>query len=316
MISQRFQRLTNSRQASGLSNCINQIVKTVPGIVKGEVEGIDHIMNLIQHHKPTKAIFEGLFLTADMVARVQAYFPNLRLYVHIHSNIPFLTLESTAFAMFKMYQEKGVGIIWNSEDGYDAVEGGLYLPNIYTEQQFSRTKVDDGYLDVACHGSIRPMKNQAIQALAAIKCANLLGKILKFHVNWDRGEGEADAVRMTLKNIFAMHPHHELVKDPWMEHKDFIQHLRTMDIGMQVSLSETFNIVAADYVSAGIPIIVSEEIKWAHEWSKVSTSSVNEISNRMIAALDPRNGLLNAGRESLISHSKLAVASWNEFVNA
>ena len=33
-----------------------------------------------------------------------------------------------------------------------------------------------------------------------------------------------------------------------------------MDIGMQVTLSETFNIVGADFISQGVPIIGSSEI--------------------------------------------------------
>jgi len=33
-----------------------------------------------------------------------------------------------------------------------------------------------------------------------------------------------------------------------------------MDICMQVSFSETFNIVAADCIASGVPVIVSSEI--------------------------------------------------------
>jgi hypothetical protein len=36
-----------------------------------------------------------------------------------------------------------------------------------------------------------------------------------------------------------------------------------MDICMQVSFSETFNIVSADSVVNAVPIVVSKEVTWA-----------------------------------------------------
>jgi len=39
-----------------------------------------------------------------------------------------------------------------------------------------------------------------------------------------------------------------------------------MDLGLQVSLSETFNIVGADLISQGVPVIGSAEIPWAAGW--------------------------------------------------
>ena len=35
-----------------------------------------------------------------------------------------------------------------------------------------------------------------------------------------------------------------------------------MDIGTQFSMSETFNIVIADVVSQGVPIVASDEVPW------------------------------------------------------
>jgi len=46
-----------------------------------------------------------------------------------------------------------------------------------------------------------------------------------------------------------------------MDHSDFISIVKSMDIGMQVSLSESFNIVAADFVSNGIPLVGSPDIE-------------------------------------------------------
>jgi hypothetical protein len=46
-----------------------------------------------------------------------------------------------------------------------------------------------------------------------------------------------------------------------------------MDIGMQVSFSESFNIVTADFVTAGVPIVASDDIEWMPEFLKTSPTS-------------------------------------------
>ena len=53
-----------------------------------------------------------------------------------------------------------------------------------------------------------------------------------------------------------------------------------MDLGMQVSFSETFNLVSADFVMCSIPIVVSNQIKWLPKESQVTEcNSIQEIVN-------------------------------------
>jgi hypothetical protein len=54
-----------------------------------------------------------------------------------------------------------------------------------------------------------------------------------------------------------------------------------MDLGLQVSLNETFNIVAADFVSNNIPIIGSNEINWLSCFYKANPTSTDEIVKKM-----------------------------------
>ena len=117
-------------------------------------------------------------------------------------------------------------------------------------------------LNIGCFGAIRPLKNQLIQAMAAIKFVDDLGGELHFHVNAGRVEQKGQAVLRNLEALFD-NTGHFLVEHPWMDHHDFLKVVGEMDLCMQVSFSETFNIVAADSIACGIPTVVSREIPWA-----------------------------------------------------
>ena len=46
---------------------------------------------------------------------------------------------------------------------------------------------------------------------------------------------------------------------------------------MQFSLSETYNIVAADFVYVGIPMVVSPEIRWMPWYSKADPYDISNM---------------------------------------
>jgi hypothetical protein len=56
---------------------------------------------------------------------------------------------------------------------------------------------------------------------------------------------------------------HQLVGHEWAPRDEFLEICASMDIGLQVSFSETFNIVGADLISQGVPLVGSKEIPWA-----------------------------------------------------
>ncbi len=129
-------------------------------------------------------------------------------------------------------------------------------------------------------GSLRPMKNQLTQAIAAIKYADSKGKKLNFHINGTRKEQLGENVLKNLEALFK-DSKHSLVKHDWLNHKDFIDLILTMDCGLQVSLSETYNIVTADFVSNSIPVVCSNEIPFVAKVCKVSTKDIDEIAEKI-----------------------------------
>ena len=153
---------------------------------------------------------------------------------------------------------------WTEEESNQKV---VYLPNYYPQEyktkKFNR---DKSHIDIACFGAIRPLKNHLVQAFAAIEFADQIGKKLKFHVNAGRIEMNGSPVIDNLKGLFQ-HIYdrgHEMINHEWTPREQFLDLCSQMDIGVQVSFSETFNIVGADLISQGVPLVgTADEIPWA-----------------------------------------------------
>src|SRR5689334_13150548 len=98
-------------------------------------------------------------------------------------------------------------------------------------------------INIASFGSLRPFKNQLIQAVAAIVFAEQKDKILYFHINSTRMEQGGESVIKNIKALFEG-TDHKLVEHGWLEQHHFLELVSRMDLGMQISFTESFNLVA------------------------------------------------------------------------
>jgi len=153
------------------------------------------------------------------------------------------------------------------------------MPNYYplpTRDQHT-INFKSEFVNIGCFGAIRPLKNHMTQALAALQFATEKGKRLRFHINSGRVEMNGNPILKNLNQLFAAYPQHELLNHGWLEYNEFKKLAGTMDMAMQVSLSETFNIVAADTVSLGVPTVVSPEVRWTAPCYQATPTSVSDI---------------------------------------
>lgn len=236
-------------------------------------------------YRPTIVIIEALWVVPEKFKVLAKLHPNMRWVVRCHSEIPFLAYEGVAIGWLMEYVKlHNVSIASNSlygvRDFYSIVgeENVHYLPNSYPV--FHRTpKTPDGILDIAAFGAIRPLKNQLIQALAAIEFARQHHSDLRFHIN-TRTEQGGDAVLKNLKALLAR-PNCQLIQHHWQTREEFLETLAGMDIGMQVSFSETFDITAADMATSGIPLVTSKEVVWASDHCKAEATNTASIVARL-----------------------------------
>ena len=281
------------------------------GIAAKLVEAVDgnSIDALVDQNRPTRVVIEALWATPEKLAELQRLWPRVKWTVRIHSETPFLAQEGQAVGWIKQYFRQGIQVAFNSSvtvSDFEVVGKPVWLPNYYPMGAVRPKKLQGRFFNVGCFGAIRPLKNQLIQALAAVRYRGRIAKPLLFHMNGNRTEQYGDN---NLKNIQALLGD-QLVLHPWMKHGDFLRLVAEMDIVLAVSLSESFCITAADAVSLGVPLVGSKAIAWLPERSQAPVDNAAGIAEAM-----SRAGKVSAffNREHLARYLKDSVRVWKKW---
>jgi hypothetical protein len=286
-------------------------------------------------YRPTHVIIEGLWVVPEKFEVLKKLHPSVKWIIRIHSNSPFLANEGVAFDWISKYSNvyylriatnenrmfnelqlyvKGKFSATPVQEENIIINLPNYYPEIFKSVKSLKFKSAD-VINIGCFGAIRPLKNHMTQAIAAVKFANKVGKKLRFHINIGRVEMNGQPIYNNLKAFFENQKHrgHELVEHPWMPREEFLELCSSMDIGMQVSFSETFNIVAADFISQGVPVVASKEISWINNFFKASPTNSDSISKALRRAYNQPalNVVLN--KINLQSYSKKSKRVWLRF---
>lgn len=310
--------LANSLNDAGIEAAVSAV---------DDANGIDRVVHL---NKPTHAVIHALWVTPAKMEELCRKHPRVSWNIRIHSKPPFLAMEGIAsdwIADYAKLQAK-VKNLWmsaNSCDTDDLMENvfkckSLMLPNTYTKPypnaasgspSYPSLPVDKKIVRIACFGAIRPLKNHYAQGAAAIMYGNKCNVAVEFHVNKGREEQGGDRVTKNLRAMFAASGGHTLVEHQWYPQDVLVYDiLPLMDVGMQVSLTETFNIVAADMVSAGVPTIGSPDIYWM---SPLFHADPNDLNN-MVRAIGRARAFGRVGvwlnRMGLRGTNSYAIKRW------
>jgi hypothetical protein len=251
-------------------------------------------------YKPDIVIIEALWVVPEKFDVLRRLHPNVKWIIRLHSDLSFLTNEGIAMEWINAYVRKdNVFVSANSDFTHrdlinyfkSTTDGNLahklvFLPNYYpvgdrtTPAELFWDKGET--IDIGCFGAIRPMKNHLTQAAAAIQFADQKGLKLRFHINAGRIEQRGEVVLKNLRALFAgVAGKHELVEHDWLDRDEFIALVDQMDLGLQVSFSETFNIVSADFVNRDIPIVTSTEVDWMPKFFTAKTTDTKSIVRAM-----------------------------------
>jgi len=306
-----------------------------------QAENNNFIHQEVEAYKPTHVVIEGFWVVPEKFKVLVALNPKIRWIVRCHSNADFLAHEGNVFGWALDYLERGITVAFNSPDAKRAVDGlvresdvcrpgaTLYLPNYYDFNvqlslprellqklviRHSKLKVG-GEFHVGCFGAIRPLKNTMHQALAALHVAKRMGVKLRFYVNANRIENKGESLITALRSLFDRMAPHELVEVPWQEHDQFMRLLTDMDIVSQVSLSETFNIVLADSVACGVPVI-GANIPWLDPEYQADPSSMPSIEKTMYHTwLKSGNETVqHRQRRTLIQYVRKSAELWERYL--
>lgn len=289
------------------------------------------IDRLVNKHKPTHVIIEALWVVPSKFAVLSKLHPKVTWIIRLHSELPFLAGEGMAMDWIGDYADfDNIVIGVNAPRMMSEVETFLrlrrpikdmkskvvYLPNYYP-QEYSTKKFNKSkdVIDIGCFGAIRPLKNHMVQAMGALKFADKIGKKLNFHVNAGRIEMQGGPAINNLKATFVhlYDSGHRLINHEWTPREGFLELCSKMDIGLQVSFSETFNIVGADIVSQGVPLVGSVEIPWkVHHFAADPTSS-DDIAEKLYRAYQHPRINVWSNQNALTSYTNKTAKIWSKY---
>jgi hypothetical protein len=292
----------------------------------------NQVDRVITEYDPLFVFIEALWITPEKLKEIMMLKRHQKriFIIRIHSRPTFLANEGVAFKWLLGYRElkfKNLLIAPNHEEFARDLKTSfalqsIYLPNIYNppeyEKQNNSDNLDKDLIKIGCFGSLRPMKNHLAQAIAAVRFAKNNNKRLEFHINSTRMEQHGDQVLHNLISFFdGQNTSYNLVKHDWLSHEEFVTLVRQMDVGMQVSLSETFNIIAADFVYNNIPILGSKQVSWLPERFQVQDpNSTDEISEMLEHVWGFFGGFFRrSSNKSLNKYNNVSKKIWNQFIS-
>lgn len=321
--------------SSGLFNSAKFVSDMLAGL--GFATKLVHVKDNNSIHKEAVAfkanvvIIEAFWVVPPKFDVLKKAMPNVQFVVRNHSDLPFLSNEGSALDWILEYTKKSNVIVgcnapfslndvrfltqqefpkWTTDEVNAVV---VYLPNYYpTANAILDTKPVGTELHIGCFGAIRPLKNQLMQAVAAMRYAAGQGKFLNFHINGTRIEMNGSPILRNLISLFDHYPETtKLVMHKWEEHDAFMTLVESMDAVTQVSFSETFNIVSADAVVSGVPIVVSDKVAWASTMFQAADDDSANIAQTIGLALSQSNGRNLYGLEQ---YNVKSTQAWVQFL--
>jgi hypothetical protein len=313
--------INSSLQVSNFLNsngCESKVVTVIDG------NGID---KEVYNYKPDVVVIEALWVMGDKLKELMEIkrYKNIRWVVRIHSDIGFLSSETYAIKYIKDYIEidkPNLFIAPNNENFNKSLSEAVnynftWLPNIIDIKHHHKiVDSDTGVIKIGCFGSLRILKNQLFQAVCAMNAADALDKVLFFHINVDTGiNNEGNPVLKNLEELFR-DSKHTLIKHSWKENNEFQHLVRKMDLGLQLSYTESFNIIAADFINNDVPILVSDSISWMPDVLKTSTIDYDRVTRKIVYLYNNRGSskLKKKLHKSLEIYNKKSENIWFNFI--
>lgn len=263
--------------------------------------------------------------TYDLTTMAHA-FPHVKFAVISHSNFGFLQADPSGVRLLREAADLSVGLPnfavgGNSKkfvDGFTKVfsRPAVYLPNMYylNDDVIPKPKVfNGGTLRIGCFGAVRPLKNTISSAAAALIIARRYHADLEFWVSGGRFEGGGDVVFNAMSQMYANLPHAKIVQAPWRPWSSFREVIRHMHLLMQVSYTESFNMVTADGIAEGITTVTSHAIDWVPQSWQAYSDNVSDIAETGVNLLDHSRYEARCGLRALREHNEIGLRAWAKY---
>ena len=171
---------------------------------------------------------------------------------------------------------------------------------------------DHDPLRIGSFGAGRPWKNQLAAAYAAVPLARRLRVFLEYYVNSRRPDG-GERIIESRDELFSSLPGTTLKEVPWAPWPRFRDIVRTMDLLISPSFTETFCVVAADGIAEGTPSVVGPAMEWTPRSWQCQPHDPESIMNTAMGLLhDPH--AVDDGRRYLRQYVHHGIDRWLRYL--
>lgn len=251
----------------------------------------DHVRKaLCELPNISHCVIEAPWIETAEIEKLLAEFPNVHFVVRAHSAIGFLQVEAGAIRILRellALQDTTLNLTVsaNSEKLTAFLQATysarcLYLPNLYDAQRSQRKAPrahDHRVLRISSFGAIRLLKGHTSAAAAAMLIAKERGCDLEFWISVNREDG-GHGIIDSLRNMFSGLCWAKLVEQPWQDWGHFRKTVGHMDLALQLSATETFNLVTADAVAEGVPCVVTPAIEWVPRHWQIDGDAIEDVA--------------------------------------
>ena len=272
----------------------------------------------------THVVISAAWLPVLDLGHLVVRYPGIEFAVNIHSNVGFLQADANGVKLLGSYvhlqkELLNFHVSGNSEEFVDwltevySVEAE-FLPNLYnldSTVMANRPLYNGGTIRIGAFGACRPLKNFLTAAAAACAISKELRVPVEFYMNGGRPDG-GGSVEHAIKALVHSQPNVTLKILNWAAWPDFLDILETLHLMIQVSYTESFNIVTADGIAKGVPSVVSAAIPWVPaRWIAQSDDALDVARVGRSLITDPH--AVVDGVQALERHNQNGFYQWINF---
>jgi hypothetical protein len=268
--------------------------------------------------QPTHVIIHAPWVATCDLAAMARDFPDIVFVVVSHSNFGFLAADPHAVQLLREAVElqhslHNVIVAGNSEKFTNAASviwntNVAFLPNLYDLSEPmppARGPWAGSSLRLGLFGACRILKNGLTATAAAASLAAALRVPTELYVS------ESNPA---MRELCEDTPSLTLVSTGWLPWPKFRQLVGSMDLLLQPSFTESFNVVTADGVHQGVPSVVSDAIDWAPTRWQANPDDAEDLV-RVAQYLLSTPQAVEDGRQALNAYVARGVQTWSAFLS-
>lgn len=269
-------------------------------------------------------IMSAPWIATSDIAQMASQFSDTSFVIVSHSAVGFLSADTHAIKLLKEAAElqmltHNVFVGGNARKFTDWATrtwgvNVVWAPNLYDlSEVFDRSRHwNGGALRIGMFGANRPLKNFISAAAAVAEMATSLRVPIELFINSGRNEGgNKRAIDEMLNGV----PGLTVREIGWLSWPQFRALVRQMDLVLQPSYTESFNVVSADAVAEGVPVVVSDAIDWLPRWWQARADEPLDIS-RVAGQLLRDPNASRDGLAALTAYVQAGLAGWEQFLEA